>query len=153
MLTKERLESIAFGSVRQSLDEGKWMARELLALHPSSAANQQVVNLAVENANLKNPANYYPASAEAEQVVASALDSGLTEAEALLLGVQALLDGIKTPATDAFLVNIQAQAVEKFAEDCDNDVVLVEPEDTEHYELMAEHAREFADKLRKGAAV
>lgn len=58
-----------------------------------------------------------------------------------------------SPATDAALVNIHAMGVEKFADDCDNDVVFVEPEDTEHYELMAEHAREFADKLRKGGAL
>ncbi|MFB0711443.1 hypothetical protein ACEU59_09750 [Buttiauxella noackiae] len=52
--------------------------------------------------------------------------------------------------TDAFLANIQAQGVEMFVDDCENDVVFVEPEDAEHYELMAEHAREFADKIRKG---
>lgn len=138
MLTRERLESIAFGSVRQSQEEGMWMARELLPLHPSSVANQQVVNLAVENANLKNPANYYPASTEAEQVVTSALESGLTEDEALLLGVQSLLDGIKTPATDVFLANIQAQGVEKFAR-------------TMHADSTEWEALEFAAQLRKEA--
>lgn len=56
-----------------------------------------------------------------------------------------------TPATDAAIAEFKAQGMDEFADDCDSDVMLVEPEDTEHYELMAEHAREFAAQLRKEA--
>lgn len=49
---------------------------------------------------------------------------------------------------DAAIANIQAQGVEMFADDCDSDSMLAEPEDTEHYVLMAEKAREFASKVR-----
>jgi len=77
--------------------------------------NKQVVSLAVENANLKNPANFYPASAESKHAVDTALESGLGEDEALILGVKTLLDGIKTPATDAAIASIQAQGVDKLA--------------------------------------
>lgn len=60
-----------------------------------------------------------------------------------------LFERQETPATYAAIAAIQAQGVEKFADDCESDVVFVEPEDAEHYELMAEHARQFAEQLRK----
>lgn len=59
----------------------------------------------------------------------------------------------ETPATDAFLADVRAQGVEMMVEQCESDIMLIEPEDEEHYILMIEHAKEFAAQLRKGAAL
>lgn len=56
----------------------------------------------------------------------------------------------KTPATDAYLAEVRAQGVEMMVEQCELDIVFIEPEDEEHYTLMIEHAKEFAAQLRKG---
>lgn len=57
---------------------------------------------------------------------------------------------IETPATDAFLAEVRAQGVDMMVEQCESDIMLIEPEDEEHYILMIEHAKEFAAQLRKG---
>ena len=57
---------------------------------------------------------------------------------------------VETPATDAAIANIQAQGVEMMAEQCESDIMLIEPEDEEFYTLMIEHAKEFAAQLRQG---
>ena len=56
----------------------------------------------------------------------------------------------KTPATDAFLAEVRAQGVEMMVEQCESDIMLIEPEDEEFYTLMIEHAKDFASELRKG---
>lgn len=57
----------------------------------------------------------------------------------------------ETPSTDAAIANIQAQGVEMMVEECESDIMLIEPEDEEFYTLMIEHAKEFAAQLRQGA--
>ncbi|EEX1850665.1 hypothetical protein [Escherichia coli] len=57
----------------------------------------------------------------------------------------------ETPSTDAFLAEVWAQGVEMMVEQCESDIMLIEPEDEEHYTLMIEHAKEFAAQIRKGA--
>ena len=55
-----------------------------------------------------------------------------------------------TPATDAFRAELRAQGVDMMVDQCESDIVFIEPEDEEHYTLMIEHAKEFAAQLRKG---
>lgn len=68
-------------------------------------------------------------------------------------GVKAILAAMSATgsmtATDAALTEVRAQGVDAFADSCENDVVFVEPEDEEHYVLMVENARAFAQQLRK----
>lgn len=118
-------------------------------LHAEIAAlKKQRDALAAENTQLKEyrPQPGGPAMMEA-------LDAFFEKEEypegAMMDAFEILCCKRALPATDAAIANIQAQGVEKFADDCDSDVVFVEPEDTEHYELMAEHARRFAAELRK----
>lgn len=76
---------------------------------------------------------------------------GCHEAHVQQVAIEAAIeafDEIETTATDAAIANILAQGVDMFADDCDSDSMLAEPEDTEHYVLMAEKAREFASKVR-----
>ena len=54
------------------------------------------------------------------------------------------------PATDSFLAEVRAQGVDMMVEQCELDIVFIEPEDEEHYTLMIEHAKDFAAQLRKG---
>ncbi|WP_286931869.1 hypothetical protein [Leclercia sp. UBA5958] len=58
----------------------------------------------------------------------------------------------ETPATDSFLAEVRAQGVDMMVDQCESDIVFIEPEDEEHYTLMIEHAKEFAAQLRKGAS-
>ncbi|WP_426817892.1 hypothetical protein ACP3TC_07465 [Winslowiella sp. 2C04] len=52
--------------------------------------------------------------------------------------------------TDAAIREIEARAMEEFAEQCDDNFGLVEPEDDEFFVLMAESARARAKRLRSG---
>ena len=59
---------------------------------------------------------------------------------------------VETPATAAFLAEVRASGVEMMIEECESDIVFIEPEDEEHYILMIEHAKAFAAQLRQGGA-
>lgn len=61
-----------------------------------------------------------------------------------------LVDTVETPATDAFLAEVRAQGVEMMVEQCESDIMLIEPDDEEFCTLMIEHAKEFAAQLRQG---
>lgn len=54
----------------------------------------------------------------------------------------------QTPATDRFLADQRAIGVDMLVEECESDIMLIEPDDEEHYTLMIEHAKEFAAQLR-----
>lgn len=93
----------------------------------------QVEKLAAENAGLK----------ESRKNLAEFIHEELDADYPLNMDVE-------TPATDAFLAEVRAQGVEMMVEQCESDIMLIEPEDEEHYTLMIEHAKEFAAQLRKG---
>jgi hypothetical protein len=57
---------------------------------------------------------------------------------------------VETTAHQTFLAEVRAQGVDMMVEQCESDIMLIEPEDEEHYTLMIEHAKEFADQLHKG---
>lgn len=105
--------------------------------------NKQVVSLAVENSTIKTMNDCL-----AEELRGYESDGAFDGPDMHKLWHS---HAGALPATGTMLANIKAQGVEKFADDCESDVVFVEPEDAEHYELMAEHARQFAAQLRKEA--
>lgn len=84
----------------------------LALLDENEALEKRVVELAVENADLKHPGTYLPSK-------------------------------IDTPATDAFINEMQAQGVERCAAWIQGGC---------KYSRMAEMLREFAAKLREGKA-
>lgn len=59
---------------------------------------------------------------------------------------------LQIPSYQAFLAEVRASGVEMMVEQCESDIMLIEPEDEEYYTLMIEHAKEFAAQLRKGSA-
>ncbi|MEG5661371.1 hypothetical protein UXP16_09650 [Enterobacter bugandensis] len=89
--------------------------------------------LAAENAGLKESRK------NLAEFIHEELDAGYT-----------LNMSIETPATDAFLAEVRAQGVEMMVEQCESDIMLIEPEDEEFYTLMIEHAKDFVSELRKG---
>lgn len=66
----------------------------------------------------------------------------------------ALLENVKTPATDAFLAEVRAQGVEMFAQWCrgERDFTLIDEDvaDAAAYEECVKRVEYFAAQLRKG---
>ena len=93
--------------------------------------------LAAENALLKksDPAPFSKLMMEALDVYQAGADE--VPELAMLSAYKKLRDGLKTPATDAFLAEVRAQGVEMFADS------LLCPD-------LDGTIREFADELRKG---
>ncbi|MGH6113601.1 hypothetical protein [Enterobacter hormaechei] len=93
--------------------------------------------LAAENALLKKsePAPFSKLMMEALDVYQAGADE--VPELAMLSAYKKLRDGLKTPATDAFLAEMRAQGVEMFADS----LLCQDLDDT---------IREFADELRKG---
>ncbi|EQC4020345.1 hypothetical protein ACY4W4_000355 [Enterobacter hormaechei] len=93
--------------------------------------------LAAENELLKKsePAPFSKLMMEALDVYQARADE--VPELAMLSAYKKLRDGLKTPATDAFLAEVRAQGVEMFADS----LLCPDLDDT---------IREFADELRKG---
>ncbi|HFK5727963.1 MULTISPECIES: hypothetical protein [Enterobacter] len=93
--------------------------------------------LAAENALLKksDPAPFSKLMMEALDVYQAGADE--VPELAMLSAYKKLRDGLKTPATDAFLAEVRAQGVEMFAKEM-------------HADISGDDAREFAAQLRKG---
>lgn len=103
-------------------------------------AESKCRELAAENAGLKNPDNWLSQSDYGYEASEVATQNGATEDESLRAGMVAIINRIETPATDSFLAEVRAQGVEMFAD------ALLCPD-------LDEHIREFAARLRKGAAL
>ena len=71
--------------------------------------------LAAENAALKDVDAWMKADQVGGEAADKAIDDGATPDEATRAGVQAVIDSIKTPATDAFLAEVRASGVEMLA--------------------------------------
>ncbi|EPZ0882239.1 hypothetical protein LWU33_08650 [Enterobacter hormaechei] len=93
--------------------------------------------LAAENALLKKsePAPFSKLMMEALDVYQAGADE--VPELAMLSAYKKLRDGLKTPATDAFLAEVRAQGVEMLTKEM-------------HADISGDDAREFADNLRKG---
>ncbi|MFW6832234.1 hypothetical protein [Enterobacter hormaechei] len=102
-----------------------------------AALEARCAALAAENALLKKsePAPFSKLMMEALDVYQAGADE--VPELAMLSAYKKLRDGLKTPATDAFLAEMRAQGVEMFADN----LLCQDLDDT---------IREFADELRKG---
>lgn len=80
-----------------------------------SEALEQRNHLAAENMMLKTPETWIAQSDYGYEARELALNEGATEQEALLAGVQGIIDAIKTPATkqwlDVFRNEVRAEAL------------------------------------------
>lgn len=112
-----------------------------------TALTSQLESVVAENAALKAAAEF-----------ATAPDMWVEQADGMLeyryvdWYVDTLKTAMETPATDAILAEVRASGVEMMIEECESDIVFIEPEDEEHYILMIEHAKAFAAQLRQEAA-
>lgn len=68
--------------------------------------------LAAENAGLKSVDVWMNADEVGGSAADKAIENGATPEEATRAGVQAVIESIKTPATDAFLAEVRAQGVD-----------------------------------------
>ena len=104
-----------------------------------AALEARCAALAAENALMKKsePAPFSKLMMEALDVYQAGADE--VPELAMLSAYKKLRDGLKTPATDAFLAEVRAQGVEMFAKEM-------------HADISGDDAREFAAQLRKGSA-
>ncbi|WP_320744131.1 hypothetical protein [Enterobacter mori] len=98
----------------------------------------QLEKVAAENAGLKAVDMWMNADEVGGSAADKAIENGATPEEATRAGVQAVIESIKTPATDAFLAEVRASAIEHAA--------------AERWGsgYVFDELNEFADQLRKG---
>ncbi|HFQ8316315.1 hypothetical protein ABK733_18370 [Citrobacter freundii] len=116
-------------------------------------AESKCRELAAENAGLKSVDVWMNADEVGGSAADKAIENGATPEEATRAGVQAVIDSFKTPATDAFLAEVQAQGVEMFAAHKRERQQALRSRSmrmSEEAAGMAADAENFADELRKG---
>jgi hypothetical protein len=106
-------------------------------------AHEKFSALAAENSALKNPDNWLSQSDYGYEAAEVATQNGATEDESLRAGMLAIINRIETPATDAFLAEMQAQGVEMA-------IGHIEQTICPNHETIL---NEFAAQLRKGASL
>ncbi|MFV9059290.1 hypothetical protein [Enterobacter roggenkampii] len=114
-----------------------------------AALEAKCAALAAENALLKKsePAPFSKLMMEALDVYQAGAED--VPELAMLSAYKKLRDGLKTPATDAFLAEVRAQGAEMFAAYCgEENSVFVEAK--AYYRSLPDAAYEFAAQLRKG---
>lgn len=107
--------------------------------------------LAAENALLKKsePAPFSKLMMEALDVYQAGAED--VPELAMLSAYKKLRDGLKTPATSAFLAEVRAQGVEMFASKCKEESKRAHSSDArDSWWVSGENAEDFADELRKG---
>ncbi len=126
-----------------------------------SEADAKCSALAAENAGLKSVDVWMNADEVGGSAADKAIENGATPEEATRAGVQAVIESIKTPATDAFLAEVRAQGVEMFAKYCQKrhgEMMKTEPNEAASNQAISatrragEFALYFAAQLRKGSA-
>lgn len=119
-------------------------------------AESKCRELTAENAGLKNPENWLSQSDYGYEASEVATQNGATEDESLRAGMIAIIDRIVTPATDAFLAEVRAQGVERYAEQLKSEADRAEETGWEDAAKIlrseSEKVLAFAAQLRKGAA-
>lgn len=103
--------------------------------------------LAAENAGLKAVDVWMNADEVGGSAADKAIENGATPEEATRAGVQAVIESIKTPATDAFLAEVRAQGVEMYAEHLTRKADASGENKNHAYAYLAAN---FAAQLRKG---
>ena len=106
-----------------------------------TALTSQLESVVAENAALKDVDAWMKADQVGGEAADKAFDDGATPDEATRAGVQAVIDSIKTPATDAFLAEVRASGVEML-------LSSLPP----YYTARAD-IEKFAAQLRLGGAV
>lgn len=112
--------------------------------------------LAAEGAKLKNPDNWLSQNDYGYEVAEVAIQNGATKDESLRAGLIAIINRIETPATDAFLAEVRACAIEAFADNqakiADEELVGGNLDLSLRFRGMARAAKEFAAQIRQEAA-
>lgn len=112
--------------------------------------------LAAEGAKLKNPDNWLSHSDYGYEAAEVAAQNGATNDESLRAGMIAIINRIETPATDAFLAEVRASAIEAFADNqakiADEELVGGNLDLSLRFRGMARAAKEFAAQIRQEAA-
>ncbi|HEO8919792.1 hypothetical protein [Enterobacter hormaechei] len=107
--------------------------------------------MAAENVGLKSVDVWMNADEVGGSAADKAIENGATPEEATRAGVQAVIESIKTPATDAFLAEVQAQGVEMFALMFAEEAI--KGSNTTGWKAKASRAAsEYAEALREDAA-
>ena len=145
----------ALSSDTALMDIAKMLTRLAERLDCTTAALREMTKqrdgLAAENAALKKsePAPFSKLMMEALDAYQSGADD--VPELAMLSAYTKLRDGIKTPATDAFLAEVRAQGAEGFIDFCgEENSVFVETK--AYYRSLSDAVAEFADQLRQGGA-
>ncbi|WFW94320.1 hypothetical protein NFJ87_18130 [Citrobacter freundii] len=114
--------------------------------------------LTEENAGLKNPENWLSQSDYGYEASEVATQNGATEDESLRAGMIAIINRIGTPATDAFLAEVQAQGLERLAKAwyaIANETasgISISESSRLKYRQRADDVADFANKIRQEAA-
>ena len=116
-----------------------------------SALNQQVVNLAVENANARSAITVFSdATEQLTEIIGDEI--GMDGVAKILAGFDAVGN---MPATDAAIANIQAQGGENYADKLDLDATFADESGwdgaAKFLRAEATRVREFSAELRKEA--
>lgn len=122
-------------------------------------AESKCRELTAENAGLKNPENWLSQSDYGYEASEVATQNGATEDESLRAGMIAIINRIGTPATDAFLAEVRASAIDNLVDIKTKQLADMHP-DTHAFGATAMSIRSqinelqsFAAQLRKGAAL
>lgn len=111
--------------------------------------------LAAEGAKLKNPDNWLSQNDYGYEAVEVAIQNGATNDESLRAGLIAIINRIETPATDAFLAEVRASAIETFADNqakiADEELVGGNLDLSLRFRGMARAAKEFAAQIRQAS--
>ncbi|MEY7815928.1 hypothetical protein [Enterobacter cloacae] len=118
-----------------------------------NAEREAKLALAAENAGLKSVDVWMNADEVGGSAADKEIENGATPDEATRAGVQAVIESIKTPATDDFLAEVRAQGVDMFAAHKRERQQALRSRSmrmSEEAAGMAADAENFADELRKG---
>ncbi|MCC2939175.1 hypothetical protein [Citrobacter freundii] len=125
---------------------GAWQASEEDTAVQLANAERKCRELAGENAGLKNPENWLSQSDYGYEASEVATQNGATEDESLRAGMIAIINRIGTPATDAFLAEVRASALEYYANLFKDTVNM----DLKHNQEFHKGTLYVADQFRKG---
>ena len=121
-------------------------------------AESKCRELTEENAGLKNPENWLSQSDYGYEASEVATQNGATEDESLRAGMIAIINRIRTPATDAFLAEVRAQGLERLAKAwyaIANETasgISISESSRLKYRQRADDVADFANKIRQEAA-
>lgn len=121
-------------------------------------AESKCMELAAENAGLKNPDNWLSQSDYGYEASEVATQNGATEDESLRAGMVAIINRIETPATDAHLAEVRASELDSLAGVAETMLVKFSNQrcsqdmhEVVGWKMVLQQASNRAAQLRKGA--